>query len=323
MGVQQERGHPGAADLLRVDHPVGAGSGELLDAGVLAGASHDEEIGSERSTGEGDEEVRGVGRQRRHQRARVLDAGLTQHVVARRVAQHVGEAVDGRDPLGIVVDDHDLPPGIPELLGDGSADPAPTAQDHVVAQPIDALVHPSPLHDRSEVALDDELQPDRQCVQRRAHAGQDQDDREHLARAVQRLDLPEAHRRDRRDRLVGGVQHAEAEQHVPDGAHHDDADQREDADHDVAHPPHRAQRTRRASSHGPVLSPRDPAPRPARLTLVTSWLPFGGGGRLRRAGRPDTARSAAAAVGTVRAGSSTSRRSTPSRGRRSAVTCGS
>ena len=104
----------------------------------------------------------------------------------------------------------------------------------MVAQPIDALVHPSPLHDRSEVALDDQLQPDRQCVQRRAHAGQDQDDREHLTRAVQRLDLPEADRRDRGDRLVGGVQHAEAEQHVPDGAHHDDAGEDREAEREVA-----------------------------------------------------------------------------------------
>ena len=58
--------------------------------------------------------------------------------------------------------------------------------------------------------------------------------------SVERLDLPEADRRDRRDRLVQGVQHAEAEHDVADGADHDDAGQREEADHDVAHPPHRA-----------------------------------------------------------------------------------
>ena len=187
-----------------------------------------------------------------------------------------GVTVDRGHPFGVAVHDHTWRPGVAELLGDGSTDPAPPAHDDVVAHRLDLLVHPAPLHGRSEVALDDELETDRERVQGRAHAGQDQHDREQLPGVVERLHLSEPDRRDRRDRLVQGVHHAEPEDDVAHGAHHHDPGQDEEADEDVANPPHRAQRTRRASSHGPVRRPRPLTRRPATLIIsVTSWLPFG------------------------------------------------
>jgi len=82
----------------------------------------------------------------------------------------------------------------------------------------DGTVHASPLHVLQQVALDQRFEQNTQCVQGRSDAGQDQHHREDLARGRQRLDLAETDGRDRRDRLVDGVEKAEAEQQVSHGA---------------------------------------------------------------------------------------------------------
>ena len=88
---------------------------------------------------------------------------------------------------------------------------SPATHDGVIVQCRYSLVHPTPLHRLAEVSLDQQLEQDREGVQGGAHAGQDQQHREDLAGTVERLDLPETDRRDGGDRLIDGVEDAEAE----------------------------------------------------------------------------------------------------------------
>src|SRR5947207_896889 len=61
MGLEHEGGHAGAADALGVDHPVGAGLGQLGLRALDPGPGDDEQVGAQRPGGEGHEQVGGVG----------------------------------------------------------------------------------------------------------------------------------------------------------------------------------------------------------------------------------------------------------------------
>ena len=143
-----------------------------------------------------------------------------------------------RDPLGVGVDDDDRHAGVGQLRAVGPPDATPAADDHVIAQRGDLLVHPSPVHGRAEVAFDEQLQRDRQRVERGPDAGEDEHDREDLARTVERLDLAEPDRRHRRHRLVERRRATpNPSTHVADGAEDDDTGQRHEPEHDMAGPP--------------------------------------------------------------------------------------
>jgi hypothetical protein len=192
--MHQEGSDPGTTDLLGVHYSVGAGPGELLDARILSGSSHDEQVGSQRSPGKRDEEVLGIGGKRRDQRNGPIDVSLSQDVVVGGVAEHRGVVADSGGALSIVVHHDEGASGFLKVLGDRSSYPPPAADDHVVLGPLDTLLNSSPLHDHAEVTFDDELETDRRCVQRRAYAGQDQHDREELAGVVERAGSPGSQR---------------------------------------------------------------------------------------------------------------------------------
>jgi hypothetical protein len=111
----------------------------------------------------------------------------------------------------------------------------------VAPETVDASLHPPPSHRRSEVTLHDQLETNRERVQRRAHTRQDQDDREQLTGVVEGLDLSEPDRGDRGDRLVQGVQRSESERHVAERSQGEDTSQRNEADHDMATSSHHVQ----------------------------------------------------------------------------------
>jgi hypothetical protein len=59
--LQRKRRHPPPADQLRIDGPVGAGPQQFGPRVFCAGTGDDDEIGSQRSTGQGHENVVRIG----------------------------------------------------------------------------------------------------------------------------------------------------------------------------------------------------------------------------------------------------------------------
>jgi hypothetical protein len=64
------------------------------------------------------------------------------------------------------------------------------------------------------VPLDEPFEEDPERVQRGSHTHEDQRDGEEHAHRGQRVNLAETYRRDRRDRLVQGVDKSEPEDHI-------------------------------------------------------------------------------------------------------------
>src|SRR5262249_46313298 len=113
-----------AADLVRRDHPTGAGALQRL-AGVLGlGAADDEQIRPHHTGAQHGVDVLRIGPDYRDQPAGALDADPFQHVFTAGVGFDGQRALFHRDlhALGVALHDdvgHALPP---ELLGDDAAD---------------------------------------------------------------------------------------------------------------------------------------------------------------------------------------------------------
>ena len=86
--LQRKRRHPPPADQLRIDGPVGAGPQQFGLRLLRAGTGDDDEIGSQRSTGQGHVNVVRIGVQRRDQRMGMPDASGLQDAVVGDIAQH-------------------------------------------------------------------------------------------------------------------------------------------------------------------------------------------------------------------------------------------
>src|SRR5262245_53006939 len=232
--LEDERCHPGAPDALRVHDAVGPGPLELVGVLLEPYAGHDEELGSQRPGAQSDEQVARVGVERRDEGPRPAHAGAVEDVVVGRVAE------DGRERRGlqagrIVVDDDRLRAHGSEVPRDRASDPAPAADDDVVTHACDLALHSAPPEHLWELALDQRLDNHAERIESGPDAEDDQDDREHLARARERLDLAEPDGRDRGDGLVQRVEDTEAEHDVSDRPR--DRDRGEDREGDREAPP--------------------------------------------------------------------------------------
>ena len=102
-------------------------------------------------------------------------------------------------------------------------DAAPAADDDVSVHCLDLSFHASSPEELAKVALEERFEHHAECVQGGADTDEDEDDREDLADVVERLHLAEADGRDRRHRLVDGVEHRESEDDVANRPEHEDA----------------------------------------------------------------------------------------------------
>lgn len=205
VGRLGERGDAVASDALRVDHAVGAREDELGLGVVGARARDDEQLRVQPARRQHDVDASCVVVEGGDERRGGADAGGAQHVVLRRVAEHVRVGAGLEPVLGRVDHDHRLP-GLGDLLGGGPADTAPAAHDRVVLQRVDVALHAASPPQVSELALQDELERERQGVEHGADAGQGQRHREDLLRGAELDHLAEADRRHGRDRLVRRVE---------------------------------------------------------------------------------------------------------------------
>ena len=180
VGSEHEGSHARTADALRVDHPVGTGSTELLDALAAAGACDDEELGSERTGAEDDEGVGRVTVDGRHESSGSLDAGRSQHSVIGRVADDDWQC-EPFDDRRCGVDDHEVAARPADLVRDRLPHPPPSADDDVALQRGDRLFHATSPEQLVQATFDQGLDEDAEGVERGAHSHQDQHDREHLA----------------------------------------------------------------------------------------------------------------------------------------------
>ena len=139
--LKRERGHPTSPDQLRVDGPVGAGSDQLGLRGLGAGAGDDHQIRTQRSAGQRDVDVVGVGVECGDQRVGAADAGRFQDAVIGDVAEY-GRVLEALEPGRVAVDDDQVLPGRAEVLRARPAHPAPAADDHVAAHSVYLMIHP-------------------------------------------------------------------------------------------------------------------------------------------------------------------------------------
>src|SRR6478752_1724544 len=141
--LQRKRRHPPPADQLRIDGPIGAGPQQFGLRLLRAGTGDDDEIGSQRSTGQGHENVVRIGVQRRDQRMGMPDAGGLQDAVVADIAQH-RRIVQTLQAGGVSVDDDDLLPERVEIQHAGPAYAAPSADDEMTGHPAYPPLHPPP-----------------------------------------------------------------------------------------------------------------------------------------------------------------------------------
>ena len=86
-----------------------------------------------------------------------------------------------------------------ELLGDDAADAAVAADDEMIADRLEHTFVPAALQPLGQAAFDDDRGEQREGVERRADAAEQQHDREGLAGPRQVVDFLVAHRRHRDD----------------------------------------------------------------------------------------------------------------------------
>lgn len=127
-----------------------------------------------------------------------------------------------------------------QIGGTGAADPAETADDDVIGQPGDLASHSASLQMATQVSLDQCLEQHAERVQRGADTGEDEHDREDLAARSEWMYLAETDGRDGGDRLVQGLEQAEAEDQVADRAHEQHQREREQGEPDPPHGFHAA-----------------------------------------------------------------------------------
>ena len=112
VGLGGQAGHAEAADLVGVDHPVGANLVHLGDTFRVVGPRDDEHLRVEIAGAEGDVEVVDGGAQCHHECGRPFDAGPAEHIVGGGVADQEQGVV--RDDPFLVDVHHD------DLLADGT-----------------------------------------------------------------------------------------------------------------------------------------------------------------------------------------------------------
>jgi hypothetical protein len=92
----------------------------------------------------------------------------------------------------------------------------------------------------SQVSFDERFEQDTEGIRRGPDADQDENDREQLAQRTERVHLAETNGGHRGDGLVQGVEHAEAEDDIAEGApdeHQPQREQRETNPPQWAHDP--------------------------------------------------------------------------------------
>ena len=185
-------------------------------------ARDDEDVGVERARGDRHEQVLGVGRERRDDGARAVDAGLVKHALPRsrrpgRTASPRSRAVSAASGSTSTTT-KSAPSSASARATTEPTRPAPAT----IVWPLqlgDALLHAASLQEAQDVALEQELDELREREAERRDAGQDHEHRERLARARQRVDLAEPDRADRDHRHVQRVEEAPAlDEHVADDA---------------------------------------------------------------------------------------------------------
>src|SRR5581483_5163773 len=110
----------------------------------------------QRAPCEGEIEVVGVTVDGGDEGATALDAGSIEHPVVGGVAKH-GRVWHLGDALSVAVDDHQLLFGR-QVLGDGTADASPAADNDVTAHARDLPFHATPPIQVAQLTLDDRLE---------------------------------------------------------------------------------------------------------------------------------------------------------------------
>ena len=122
--VQSEGTHAAAADLVGIDHPIGACLEELGFVVLVIGAGDDVELGIECSSRTRDVDVVGIRVERGDEGRRPLDAGAAQGLVLGGFADDDRPVAVG---LRLAVDQHDLGTVSADIVDDGLPDaPLPT-----------------------------------------------------------------------------------------------------------------------------------------------------------------------------------------------------
>jgi hypothetical protein len=176
--VQSQAGHLGAAGLVGGDHAVGARPLELLLGVLDCGAGHDRDVRSQLARGERDEHVVRVGVRAGDDRAGPRDPGLDQHLVIGGVALDEADA----QPLGAVavavvrIDHHVVGARAVQVAGHLAAHAAEAADDVVVGERVDHLLHAPGCQQVAEVPGDEELGDGGQRVEERTYAQHGQRD---------------------------------------------------------------------------------------------------------------------------------------------------
>ncbi len=160
---------------------------------------------------ERDEDIVGVVRHRGDERGGALDPGLTQHGVLERRADHV-QAPRGLEvglQRGIGIDHHHRHAGLLELFDDDLSKAPEAAHDHVTFQRPNRAIHAPPPERLAQAPLDQVLGDVHRGVEGGSDADEDEADRVDAARRAARSHLLVAHRGERDDRHVEGLEEAE------------------------------------------------------------------------------------------------------------------
>jgi hypothetical protein len=131
----------------------------------------------------------------------------TEHFLSARVgldAQHARDD-DLVHALGITVDDDEWRTAAAQLVRDNAADAAVPAQDEMVVEMVDHSTDATLLESEVQPAFDDDCGEQRERIERRADAADEQNDRERLTGPRQRVHLTVPHGRNGDDGHVEGV----------------------------------------------------------------------------------------------------------------------
>ena len=215
------------------------------------GPGHDAHGGVELARGQGDVDVGRFLGQGRDQGFGAPQAGGQQGFVGRGVAGHVGNAlfVQAAQHLGVVFHDNGRHVFGQDLPGHDGADAAVAADDDVVAQAVDDLLHAPSPEKLLQPPFHQHLGEGADEVGERAHARDDEQHGEDAAVAGQGVDFLEPHRGKGDDDLVEAVEKAPAlHLHVARDAQAEDQGQGHEA---AEKRPPRAEPV--VQAHGPAL----------------------------------------------------------------------
>ena len=203
--------------------------------------------------GEGDVGVVGVGVARGEQAMRIPQTGCHEHVFLRRIAidyQVTGGARVGGD-FGRALDDYEGHLTLFQFARDLVADPPKTAEDVVVAQLLDFQLHPPDVEPAPQIAFKCLLHDERQRVENRANAYQDETDGEELLNGAEGLQFTEPDGAEGRDGLVERVHQSHSrEQHVAASA---DCDRGDEETERCTKTPTQGECTKQVAMHAPSI----------------------------------------------------------------------